>query len=632
MAALDKLGNGTGYIYITEVDGSTIVSNLNNTTAGREAALLDGLTSAPIAGERLAQSALTITVAGGTIDNITINAVSIFDVTVPIVGATTAIQAANTVTAINAYVSVPDYTAFAVGNIVYINPMPGTGSTVNGFAGAVMVTGPTAATITDMGGGAPATGIWDAVLGRRYFLDATSAAVEGVVSGTEISRFIINRGQQASAIRQDKSILNGIVTIDRDSNYMTVDIETEGMAATDDLRTIVETNGNFQNGDIIVFRGKTTGDVVTFKEYAGGSDNIKLLSGIDFSTGDPTRQITLQYLIVGGAVTAWREISRSAPFPTVVNQRASSVATPVQGINSAAMPTNGTVTFSPGTDKGSQRVTGSPVLIAPVAYVAGGTPMQGDEFILDYEATPTLAGNTVTIFGILLTTTQATSGRVRVGTKYDGAVWRPYITIDVETFDVATVTQVNAQEPGLGNPAADGYVLSSTAAGARSWIANANDQVLYNVTANNQTTAVITTEILKTYTLNPAISPMDINGDELMIMAVYQTAANGNAKTISIAFGATDVITLTGNYNAQTIVVSGTINRITSSTQSSVFRASVSDTATGGGASENFLYSSALVENLGVSVVINIKATNGVANAGDIISRQASVKINKFRS
>lgn len=629
MAAIDKLGNGTGYIYITEPDGATIVTNLANNPLGREAALVDGLTSAPIGGERLAQAALTITAAAGTIDNITINAVSIFDVMVPIAGATTALQAAATVTAINAYVSVPDYTAYAVDNKVYINPMPGTGSTVNGFAGAVMVTGPTAATITDMGGGAPATGLWDAVLGRRYYLDATSAAVDGLVSGTEISRFIINRGQQASAIQQQKTIVAGVVTIDRDSNDMQVLIETEAMAATDDVRTIVETNGNFQNGDRITFRGVAAARVTTFKTYSAGSDDIYLRSGIDFSTGDATLAITLEYVIQGGILTGWREISRSANLPTVAVQRVASVAIPVQGINSAAMPTNGTVTFSPGTDKGYQIVTGSPLLIAPVAYAAGGTPIAGDEFTLDYQATPTLAGNTVTLFGILLTATQAVGGRIIAHTKYDGAVWRPYINIDVETFDVATVTQVNAQEPGLGNPPADGYVLSSTAAGARSWISNPNNSVLYNTTANNGTTAIITEEILKTYSLGAGV--VDLNGDELVVQAVYQTEADPNAKTMTVYFGVTSVATITGNFNDQTIIVNGTINRITSSTQSASFIISSYDTATGAWGSENSFYTLP-TENLALAVSVDFAATNGVANVDNIISRQASVAINKFRS
>lgn len=638
MAGIDKLGNGTGYIYITEPDGATIVTNLANNPLGREAALVDGLTSAPIGGERLAQAALTITAAAGTIDNITINAVSIFDVTVPIAGATTALQAAATVTAINAYVSVPDYTAYAVDNKVYINPMPGTGSTVNGFAGAVMVTGPTAATITDMGGGAPATGLWDAVLGRRYYLDATSAAVEGVVSGTEISRFIINRGQQASAIQQQKTIVAGVVTIDRDSNDMQVLIETEAMAATDDVRTIVETNGNFQNGDRITFRGVAVARVTTFKTYSAGSDDIYLRSGIDFSTGDATLAITLEYVIQGGILTGWREISRSANLPTVTNQSAAGIAIAKQGREALTLVNTGTVDNDIGKTTSAYwiAISGPTALIGNVIYQPDPTPtfayLDGMEVIYEYNSLAVTGGvNTITLGTIVLTDAQATSGNVMVLGKYTlGTLTWSYRLIQTsEGVTLANTTQLATKEPGLGNPAADGYVLSSTAAGARSWISNPNNSVLYNTTANNGTTAIITEEILKTYSLGAGV--MDLNGDELVVQAVYQTEADANAKTMTVYFGVTSVATITGNFNAQTIIVNGTINRITSSTQSASFIISSYDTATGAWGSENSFYTLP-TENLALAVSVDFAATNGVANVDNIISRQASVAINKFRS
>lgn len=56
--------------------------------------------------------------------------------------------------------------------------------------------------------------------------------------------------------------------------------------------------------------------------------------------------------------------------------------------------------------------------------------------------------------------------------KYNGTAWVNSI-LDLSTYATTTYvnTAVNTREPSLGNPSTTGYVLSSTNAGARSWVA-----------------------------------------------------------------------------------------------------------------------------------------------------------------
>jgi len=186
----------------------------------------------------------------------------------------------------------------------------------------------------------------------------------------------------------------------------------------------------------------------------------------------------------------------------------------------------------------------------------------------------------------------------------------------VDTVQLAT------KENSLGNPALNGYVLTSTTTGVRSW-SPLNTFVLYDNVANNATTAVTVRENLKTYTLPAGVLDVDASvtgGSYIIVEAVFQTAANNNAKTFGISFGATDLITYSAAAptNNTTIYMRATVNRVTQVAQSCIA------TYQNDGVANGLSYTTP-VENLAGPVLIHAFGINGVASAADIISRTMTV-------
>lgn len=180
------------------------------------------------------------------------------------------------------------------------------------------------------------------------------------------------------------------------------------------------------------------------------------------------------------------------------------------------------------------------------------------------------------------------------------------------------------KEDVLGNPAADGYVLTSTTAGVRSWT-NLSNPVLHNDVSNSGTTAVIVEETLKTYTLPGGT--LDTNGDVLMIVAAFTTAANANAKTIKLNFGATTCLT-TGAIatNNHEYILRATITRITNTTQFVTAEIFCYEAA-GAALVSTFTFGnqSSPAETLSADVDIKILGTNAVASANDIVCKSLMV-------
>lgn len=364
MAALSTLGNGSGYLYIVDLDGTSIISNITNTPENVRKIILDA------------------SVVVGLIDDVD---------------------------------------------------------------------------------------IFSNIYGKRYFLDA--AGVAGVLSGTEITQYIVTRGLNAPIQDFSSTIATGVITPGRYECLTYLLVDTQGSAASDDLDTITSTN--FVAGDIIFLRGVNSARVVTVKN---GTGNITLANSADFDTGTTANVITLQWT---GSV--WNEITRSPnPALSVATLRAAGIATPVQGVETTALTNGGgTINLEPGVDKGYQVYTGTITMSASWTIqiqAAPATPyLDGDEMYVDYRTLATTGANTVTIFGIELTTTQALEGRVILLAKYklSNTTWYYTILYKSQGVDITNKAYVDATfEPVLGNPAGDGYILSSLTDGTRSWIPN----------------------------------------------------------------------------------------------------------------------------------------------------------------
>lgn len=468
MSSIADLGNGLGYLYVTQADGTTFIFNsLNNDENGKELILRDGTIGAPISGEIKATGTLTLT---GTVDDLTaltVNAVPIISATIPAAGSLS-LMADAIRDAINVCTSVPDYYAQSSGDIVYIFASAGVGSTANGFAVAAAADPLMTVTATNMAGGTDATGIYDASTGHRYFINATGAAPVGSLTGAaEITKYILTRGTQTSQYSTTATIAAGVIGPERILKEMDLILDTQGGAGTDDLDTIL--TAGYNTFDEIIIRGANAAHVVTVKN---GTGNIYLANNLDWSSGNEQNVLALK--MIGNS---WYEEFRSPNLElTVANMRASGFATPVQGVELAAMPTNGTVNIEPGVDKGYYVVGGNPALFGSVVYQIDPSPatpyLDGDSVTLDYIATATPGVNNVTIFGVTLTPTQASSGNVVVTTTYDlsSTTWYTTLVTKSNGRDLVDTTQLATKENSLGNPAIDGYILSSTAAGVRSWV------------------------------------------------------------------------------------------------------------------------------------------------------------------
>jgi hypothetical protein len=370
-------------------------------------------------------------------------------------------------------VSVPDYYAQSSGAAVYIFASAGVGSTANGFAVAAAADPLMTVTATNMAGGTDATGIFDASTGHRYFINATGTAPVGSLTGAaEITKYILTRGTQTSQYSTTATIAAGVIGPERILKEMDLILDTQGGAGTDDLDTIL--TAGYNTFDEIIIRGANPAHIVTVKN---GTGNIYLANNLDWSSGNNQNVLALK--MIGNS---WYEEFRSPNLElTVANMRASGFATPVQGVEVVTIPTNGTINIEPGVDKGYYVVNGNPVLIGSVVYQIQPSPaapyLDGDSVTLDYIATATPGVNSVTIFGITLTDDQVNLGNVVVTTAYDlnSTTWYSTLVTKSNGRDFVDSTQLATKEDSLGNPAIDGYILSSTAAGVRSWVAPSGD-------------------------------------------------------------------------------------------------------------------------------------------------------------
>ncbi len=322
-------------------------------------------------------------------------------------------------------------------------------------------------------------GTFDSSYGKRYWLNASGVA--GIKSGTEITGFIVQRGMESTIPVTTYTINNAILTTVRAACITVIDVEGEG-GASDELDTLSTTDYN--TGDLIILQGATAAHIITIKDSSG---NIKLANAVDFLTGNLTNKIILEY---NAGDTFWYEVSRTPnPALTVANLRAAGIPTPISGVEKTTLTNGGgTINIEPGVDKGIQVYDGSPNLagswVIQIQPAPGTAYLDGDTMFVEYRALATVNANTVTIFGITLTTEQALEGRVYLKAEYKLSNTTWYYDIFYSAFGVDVDNKAHTAatyEPKLGNPAANGYILASTTGGTRSWIPNPGGSNLWEV-------------------------------------------------------------------------------------------------------------------------------------------------------
>ncbi len=530
---LSKLGSGVGIIYLTDSSNNLTPYQFSNDEEGRDSAERLMLVSSTLSSNISATATVSVTAAGGTISILSYNGVDLFNTASPITGATTEAVATNLASAINSHVSTPEYTALASGSNVLVSLEADKGSSLNGTAAGFSFQGTTVITATSLDGGAYPSDEVDPQIGYKMYLNSSiSAAFDTLVGATDITSGVLRKAASSPYSIRDVQISSGSVSINRDGATTVVSVQTEGAIAADDL-TVIDA-GIFNDGDVVIIRGKESAKVTTVKE--GG--NIELANNADFLTATKDYAIMLQY---STSDNKWYEVSRSPGNNlSVASLRSASISTPVQGVQATTLTVGGgSVTVQPGVDKGHIVLTGTGTLTGSWSYNLGGSPIDGDTFIVDYKGTFTPSGNNVTIFGVALTDAQIAGKKVSVEAIYisSSSSWSVVTLRDTAGVDLVDSTDLATKEAVLGNPAANGYILSSTTAGVRSWVSNAYAATLdTDLTIFNSTTG---SETAYTYTISPNEF---LPGQSLDLEISGHFAGNSNAKGLFVMFGATTIL------------------------------------------------------------------------------------------
>jgi len=448
---ISDLGKSGGYIYVTRTDGTSFISNIINNEAGVREAKLIAVEAAASSANLISSGSVTITALGGSTGNITGTLVTDKGPEnqmanyVNVTGLTRAQAAKAVAVEINSTLLVwpaTNFTAVAIDRVIHLFAPADTGATYNGSLASATTDDPSNITFTtvDFAGGAGTNSVYDEAFGFRFFLDANYAAassscagegtaVEGVLTNAiEITNDFIHI--LPTFLLDSPSILNDALTITRKGKEYSVEAETEGSAATDDLDTINPAGHSV--GDIIHLRGEWTTKVVT----VGSGGNIHLANGNDFVTGDYSKAITLQLFDKAGGSQnelGWFEICRTGDsVPSIANFRAATPAIPLvgtEGIDTLTATTGGTVTITVNSDKAVTTLTGVVTLVAHLKYELSTTgAVAGDIIWFVNAAQITKGAYNLTIGGavapVAFSADQALSGGWTVWNYFDGTNWR----------------------------------------------------------------------------------------------------------------------------------------------------------------------------------------------------------------
>lgn len=620
---LQGLGNGLGFVYIVSASGSNRITTLINSPDARETIFRQGLTAGPSSGETIAVGSTTITGHAGTITNVTINGVGVMGA-VAASGGSDATLATDLANKVNASASSPKYTAIAVANVVYYYAAPGTGSGPNGFAVVSTDTAGTTTVDTPMGGGSPASGVYDSSYGYQFYIndDPNTAAIGLLTGAVEITGHIVSRSLTTPIYKQSTINGSGILTLDRVSSLMYCPYGRDGvnygvvsMAGAEDGDTIVLVSSNVGNGN----------NIQDYTVSAVPGANIRLNGAVSFASGNYNVTLTLRY---DSTLNQWVEWFRTPAVPiSTASFRAAGLAYPVDGVTNNAINLAGsTVTITAGTSKKFQQITGTGSLTGSSSYNLAGGAKDGDYFVFDYQGTITYAGGfTITIAGITLNATQAlvSQGSFQIYAYYSTVAvqWFAFISQSAGV-GLATLVQLATKEPGLGNPGISGYVLSSTVGGVRSWVPNASSPVYYANTGNSGTHADVIQYVLKTYLVSGGT--LVNSGDAIEIDATFVCTADANGKLMTITYGATTIWTSgIQNFNGEVVNVKCRIVVVDGTNES----------ASAGTVGQNVLpiipqYTTP-TETISGDVLIQCTGQNSIAVNNDIICKHMTVKIVK---
>lgn len=306
---IEDLGNGLGYIYVTDPSLNIVKTYINDADGARDVKL-DGVKASSVAGNRVATAIVTVNAptGNGTLSKVEVSDLA-FDGSISYTVDTTAAELAKKIVGgINTYTNgVPsnDFTAVRIGNVVYIFTNSAAGTKYNGVTVSLVNTGNLTYTVNQvMLGGSSVDEIWDDAIGYNFYLDADYGATmcsgggvavpTSIANASDITYYIVNQGLQSSIPKITGVISTESLVINRKSLLTLVDIP----GASADLKDIV--NIGVSNGDILILRS------ITNAVSVNDTGNIILQS-----TPCVVQGVSLLTLIYNGTDGYWYELSRS---------------------------------------------------------------------------------------------------------------------------------------------------------------------------------------------------------------------------------------------------------------------------------------------------------------------------------
>jgi len=646
--AASQLGNNIGYIYQMDHLGTTVVSSYDNNREGVRAVKSIVDIDVPLSAGTKAFNSTQITAVTGT-GNVTAIAVNRGGISVNQLGANVPFVPATTPTELVSLLATEinstspaaglNYTAEAIGDTLKMFAENGAGVLANGdiLSWTVTESGDEDVAVTKTPTAAVSGGGFEPGANfayNRYYIDTTGNGTVSTpsVGSVEITEVIVPKSAQSGIPTQSLAIASNVATYDRKGRISYVRITTEGAIASDDLVTIA-TEG-ISDGDLVVIMRDTAGQTITIRS----TGNLNLTGApTDFVIDADNKSI---WFIYRSSASVWEEIFRtSVEDITDAGLRTSGISVGKSGSSIITiLPAGGTTTVSPGVTAKNIVWDGNGVTLAGSAVLTqGGAPIDGDPFYVHYLPVGNTGGNTVTIFGNTLSDSQATGGALAFA-FYDTAnlVWRSKIAVDGATNYVTNSKIPNAEITAakLANTGvvAGSYTFSNLTVNAQGLITTATSGigasggVLHSIVSSIGTAANTAATDLHTYTM-PA-QTMITNGDIIIIKCMFTTAANANAKTMSLYFGSTVLATITGTLNAQDLVMESTITRYATANQLSITTNYY--TTTGGGTITTEAYDDdSMTEDLDSDVIIKTLGTNGVATLNDIVSKTLMVTLFK---
>lgn len=320
MVTIDDIGNGTGYLYCTDLDAVLQSADKNNADGIRNMHNL-GIGAAPLAANKSAIGAITINscASAGSITSVTVDGNELLAGNYDITTNNVTTEAQGLAAAINANTPVTGYKYFAynVLGVCYLQAPQSAGTLANGLVvDAAVSIGSINYSTTDMSGGTDSTGLTDDISGRRFFMDSDPLATATDLSDRciEITKYIVVRGLQSGFISKTLDIVNdSLGTIDRQSAVETIYLNPE--SGNSDTLVFLTPDG-YVDGDIIILKTFDDANTITVEDYGASSSpfrkNIFLSNQIPYALSNRLLAILLQYQyspLYGGIFT---ELNRMA--------------------------------------------------------------------------------------------------------------------------------------------------------------------------------------------------------------------------------------------------------------------------------------------------------------------------------